>query len=274
VEQGKDEKAPLVSRQGRFARARSAIKTWHEEDIKGRQSSLAARASRRHGPLGAFVGIARLMNRQARLWAIIGIVLGVLFIPVGFFTFSGWAIAALAMVIISAFYLILLNIFKALASMVVAFINAVFSVIGGIVIKITEAILGAIGKTEEVCFGADGSVTGVSTFCNGHSMLGQSLIAAGELNAIVIPLLDPEKLKPQMDTTPWIQKLMGWFDIKFDLGPIYAKALGGRFMNFVETGNIYMLIAVFVIPTLIVAWLFYSYMLRPALIDAGVKSSG
>lgn len=269
-----DDEETEVTFTGRGARLRDRVKEWDVEDRKGRMTAASARVARRQGPVGAFVGILRVLNERARFVALLGLSLGILFIPMGFFTFSGWSIAALAMVIISTFYLLILNGVKAFASLIVNAVNAFFTFLGTVVVKGTELVLRGFGKDAQDCFGESGELIAYSEFCNGHQMVAQGLVTAGELKAIDISLLDPNELKPSMDTTPLIQRVMKWFEIDVDLGSFYAKVLGSRFTDFVEGGNIYVVMATFLIPTIVILGLGYFKLVRPAMVAGGVASSG
>lgn len=256
-----------VGRGSKVVSATATSSTW----VSNQGSKIGGHFGKKAGPLGAFAATTRLLNKQARRVAIIGLLVGLLFVPIGFFTFSGWSIVAVAMVIVSAAYFVFLNIIKVIASTIVAGINLVFSFLAGLVVRIGEALMKLLGKQEVPCMTESGARTGqFSTFCNGHSVASEGLIPASELNAINISLLDPEKLKPTMSTKPFIQWFGEWtglYNLKLDF---LTRGLEASLGKFAESGNIYAVVFVFFVPTAIVAALVYFKLVRPALQESGV----
>lgn len=249
----------------RLGRGATRASVWFSDQA----SLVGSHFGRKQGPIGAFAAVTRLYNRQARRLSLIGLIVGVLFVPLGFFTFSGWSIVALAMVITSAVYFVLLNIVKVLASIIVAGINATFGLLIGLVVSGVEQALRLLHKTPTAC--DVGQSTVVTTFCSGHQLAAEGLIPASELRAINISLLDPERLKPTMSTKPLIQAFGEWTGLyRIDLSSVFAKAFGVRFQDWLEHGNLYAVIALFFLPLTAVAVLAYWKLVRPALQDSGV----
>jgi len=78
-------------------------------------------------------------------WLIVLVMfLAILFVPWGIFYYTGWAVAAAVMFLISLIYWIFINIFNGIAYVLISFINAIVSVIMGVVIRIVETLMGIL----------------------------------------------------------------------------------------------------------------------------------
>lgn len=228
---------------------------------------------RQIGILGTILSAIRLVDVQAKRVAVGGLLLGILFVPVGFLTFAGWSIVAAAMVLLSAVYFVFLNIVKVISAGAVGFINLVFSFLASASIALAEPVLLFMGKAKTRCTFADGTQTEEAyAFCSGRIVASEGLVPASALKAIDIPLLDPRKLMPTMNPKPLIQYAAEAFGFTgLDLGSFFARAFNGPIADFIAGGSIYRVILVFVVPTVLLGGWAYVALVRPALQAAGVK---
>lgn len=253
----------------RLQAKKRAERVEYEADLRKRTREKGATwgqtFSRNPGFLGTMLSSIRTLDAQARRLAIVGLLVGLAFIPVGFFTFAGWSIVAVAMVIISAAYFVFLNAVKVVASLVVTFINTVFSVIGGAIVSVTERLLILLPGDNKGDCGYE--------FCSGREIMSDGLIRADALKAINISLLDPEKLKPEMNTKPLIQYLGEWTGLfRIDLGSFFARVFNEKFTSFVADGSLTKVVLLWFVPTAVILGVAYLKIMRPALRDAGVVS--
>lgn len=228
-----------------------------------KSGGLTERLARRGGPLGAFVGFLAAFGARVRLLALVGLALGVFFIPVSFFTFSGWSIAAMAMVVVSAVYFIFLNLVKLIATAVVGLVNLLFSVLGGLVVKIGETVMTLFAQPQP----CDYNEAVVSAWCPGQKLLQSSLISKEDINAIDIPLLNPRDLMPEVSTqtlAAWFGEVTGLYDLS---GPTF---LGDAMGRFAAEGNLYVVMGVFFGITAGLGLLIYFKVVKPALRQGGL----
>ena len=176
----------------------------------------------------------------------------ILFIPWGIFYYTGWAMAAAFMFLISLIYWIFVNIFNGLASVLVTIINGIASIIMGSIIWIVEAIMDFFMK-------GDGWY-----WSNGHQILDGSLISYSQIaNVPSLMIVTPPAWEGWMNTI-LIVKLFEHIPGLSAIFNAYSTHIGNgvsqAFANFVATADPWSVVAVALLPLAIfVGFLIYVY---------------
>lgn len=224
--------------------------------------------ARQQGFIGTFLGGLALANNNVRLLLMVGLLVGLAFIPIGFFGYMGWAIAALAMTLASGIYFVLVNVVKFVASGILIFVNFVWNVVGVTVVKAIEGTLAVLRKPATTC--TDGRS---STFCQGYDLLNEGLLSSSALEALNVSLLDPNTIRPELST----ETLLGFILRKsgasdFDPGAALFGPLARKTQEFADSGNPFLVMAIFLIPVVGIGFLVWRYYLKPYLSATGVTA--
>ena len=162
------------------------------------------------GPVQIFVLAWQKTTKALKWLTILVFALVLLFVPVGVFSYAGWAVGAAFMFLLSLIFWVFVNLFNGLASILVTIINGIASIIMGAIIWVIEAIM-------------DFFMTGEGYYwTNGHELLDNALIKYSqianvpELYHIVTPTWEPWM------NEPLFAHLMGMLGISFDLSWIGA----------------------------------------------------
>lgn len=265
LSQTDNEKVLIAGKKKKWSERREGFYDRVEHGTKS-GNGLTERLRRRQGPIGNFVSVLSLMSTNVRILTVVGMLVGILFIPTGFFAFAGWAIAAAAMVVVSMLYTVFVNLVRAAASWFLAGINLVYTWFGGVMLKVSEWVIGWFVPATE-CTDLPG-VT--STFCTGREVLAEGLVPASELDALKIKLLDPSKFQPTIESQPLVvavAKYVGFDGFSMDW---LWGGLSTRMQTWVEGSSVYAIVFWFAVPAVILGGLFYVKLIRPALRANGV----
>jgi hypothetical protein len=104
--------------------------------------SIAGAAEHSIGPVQVFKLAFQRMSVTLKWLIIIVFLFVILFIPWGVFYYTGWAVAAAFMFLISLIYWVFVSFFNGIAYVLVSLINLITRVIMGILIFVAEAVLG------------------------------------------------------------------------------------------------------------------------------------
>jgi hypothetical protein len=189
---------------------------------------------------------------NAMKWLTIGVFLFVLlFIPWGIFYYTGWAVAAAFMFLISIIYFVFVNAFNGIGFVIVSVINMVASIIIGLVIMVAETVLDFFITGEGYRWEA------------GHTLLENSLITYDELaSPISLITVETPAWQSWFNTILIVkifEHLPGLQPIADGFGYI-GDGIRAAFQGFVETADAWQVVIVGMIPIIcIIIILAYAY---------------
>lgn len=118
------------------------------------------------GPINVFTYAWRKTSKTLKTLITFVFALALLFVPIGVFYYTGWALAAAFMFLISLIYWVFSNAFFGIAQGLVALINGIASLFLGVIVYVVEAIF---------------SVLNLGAWENGRHLLENSLINYDQL---------------------------------------------------------------------------------------------
>lgn len=110
--------------------------------------SIAGAAEHSIGPIQVFKLAFQRMSVTLKWIIIIVFLFVILFVPWGVFYYTGWAVAAGFMFLVSLIYWVFISFFNGIAYVLVALINMITRIIMGILIFIAEAVLSLFHKGQ------------------------------------------------------------------------------------------------------------------------------
>jgi ABC-type multidrug transport system fused ATPase/permease subunit len=201
-------------------------------------------------------------------WLIILVFLVViLFVPWGVFYYTGWAVGAAFMFLISLIYWVFASFFNAIAYVLVTAINAVASIIMGVIIWIVEFFMSLFMKPN---YFNPKSQAYEFYWQPGHALFDNSLLKYSDIATVPI-LMVP--IKP--DWQPWMNQILivkffelvpGAQAIANAFGTI-GDAMGKAFQDIIIHSPPWVVILIGLLPVIlvisIVVWIYLKYRYAP-----------
>ena len=169
------------------------------------------------GPFAVFTLAWKKMTKALKLLTVIVFALVIFFVPWGVFYYSGWAVAAAFMFLLSVIYWVFISLFNGIASVLVTLINGLVRMMMSAVIWAVEAITKFFvirGTPPKI---VNGVQVPPEYWVDGHALLENSMIQYDQIaNVPSLMIVVTPGWKDWMNTTI-IGKIIEWFGWNYDL---------------------------------------------------------
>lgn len=161
------------------------------------------------GPLSVFTLAWQKMTKALKTLIVGVFALALLFVPYGVFYYTGWAIGAAFMFLVSVIFWVFVSLFNSIAYAIVAIINGVTTIFMSAVIFLVESILGMLPGDAML-------------WDNGRELMNNALIKYGQVANIpsLYHIVEPDWQSWMNNTI--IGQVIGWFGFKWDLSWLVA----------------------------------------------------
>jgi len=233
----------------RSSAAKDQQRQYHLRGISGMVRKSAAAAENLGyalpGPFQVFTLAWQKTSRAVKTLSILVFAFILLFIPWGVFYYTGWAVGAAFMFLISLIYWVFISLFTGIAYVLVSFINGIATILLGSVVFMVESILGALGVFK-----------GGEQWTNGRYLMDNALIKHSQIANIpsLYTIVTP-RWQPWMNDTI-IGHLLKLFRVKADLSLI-SKPFREFYLSLSPEHAVVLGLVLILIPILFLIMVYY-----------------
>ena len=227
--------------------------------IGGAVSSAAAQS---FSPIQIFQLAWAKMSTTIKWLIVLVFTFVILFVPWGIFYYTGWAVGAAFMFLISLIYWVFASFFNAIAYGIVSLINGVVSIFMGLVIWIVEFILGIIMKPN---YYNPNSGKYEYYWENGHALFNASLLKYSDVASVptlMIPItpkwegwMNNILIVKLIEHIPGLQPIINAFGV-------IGSAMGNTFQNVITHSDPWVVMFIGFLPIIIIAAIFIAIYLK------------
>jgi len=197
------------------------------------------------GPFQVFTLAWQKTSRAMKILFVLVFALILLFVPWGVFYYTGWAVGAAFMFLISLIYWVFISLFNGIAYIMVSVINGIATILLGSVVFMVESILKALGVLREW-----------EQWSNGRYLMNNALIKHSQVANIpsLYTIVTP-RWQPWMNDTI-IGHLLKLFNVKADLSLI-SRPFREFYLSLSPEHAVVLGIVIILIPILFLAVVYY-----------------